>query len=84
MEHRDMQPMEKLSLQTATDVQSNYERRCLETLETALNRTPIYRSWKTLDSGPGDGIDARYHSLPVLTKDDIRAYFPKGVVPRRA
>ena len=81
MEYRDMHTMEKLSFQTIADAPSNYEQRCFETLETALNRTPIYRSWKALDPGPGDGIDARYHSLPVLTKDDIRAYFPSGVVP---
>ena len=64
------------------DAQTEYKRRCLETLETALLRTPIYESWKPLDPGPGNGIDARYHSLPVLTKYDIRTHFPYGLVPR--
>jgi phenylacetate-CoA ligase len=81
MQYRDMYTMDKLSFQTIADAPSNYEQRCFETLETALNRTPIYRSWKALDPGPREGIDARYHSLPVLTKDDIRAHFPYGVVP---
>lgn len=66
----------------APDAQFHYERLCLETLETALNRTLIYKSWKTLDPGPRHTIDARYHSLPVLTKDDIRAHFPYGLVPQ--
>ncbi len=81
MEYGYMHTLEKLSFQTTADSQSSYEQRCLETLETALHRTPIYRSWKALDPGPGEDVDARYHCLPVLTKDDIRAYFPKGVVP---
>jgi phenylacetate-coenzyme A ligase PaaK-like adenylate-forming protein len=81
MEYGYMHTLEKLSFQRIADAPSNYEQRCLETLETALNRTPIYRPWKALDPGPGEGIDARYHCLPVLTKDDIRAHFPDGVVP---
>jgi phenylacetate-CoA ligase len=81
MEHGNMHTTEKFSIQTLADAPSSYEQRCFETLETALNRTPIYRSWKALDPGPGEGIDARYHCLPVLTKDDIRGDFPDGVVP---
>jgi len=63
------------------EAQSEYEQRCLETLEMALSRTALYRPWRKFDPGPRESIDARYHCLPVLTKDDIRAYFPKGVVP---
>jgi phenylacetate-CoA ligase len=62
--------------------QVDYERHSLKALETALSHTPIYESWKSFDPGEGHTIDARYHSLPILTKDDIRAYFPYGVVPR--
>ena len=74
--------MEKFSSHMTEDARFDYERRSLETLETALGHTPIYESWKSLDPGPGHGVDIRYHSLPVLTKDDIRAHFPYGVVPR--
>jgi phenylacetate-CoA ligase len=81
MEYGSMHTLERHSISTAADAQSNYEGRCLETLETALHRTPIYKSWKVFDPGPGEEIDVRYHCLPVLTKDDIRACFPKGVVP---
>ncbi|OGP53379.1 MAG: hypothetical protein A2162_06770 [Deltaproteobacteria bacterium RBG_13_52_11b] len=77
-----MHTMEKSSSHAAADVRSDYERRCLETLETALNRTTVYQSWKALDPGAGHGVNARYNSLPVLTKADIRAHFPHGVVPR--
>jgi phenylacetate-CoA ligase len=70
------------SADATADARSDYERRCLETLETALGRTPIYESWKAFDPGTEHGVDARYHFLPVLTKSDIRAHFPHGVVPR--
>ena len=71
----------RLSLYNAAGEQADYERRCLETLETAIERTPVYQSWKSYDPGPGQNVDERYHSLPVLTKDDIRAHFPYGLVP---
>ena len=74
--------MEKFSSPIAEDVQLDYERRSLETLETALSHTPIYQSWKLLDPGPGYAVDLRYHSLPVLTKEELRVHFPYGVVPR--
>ena len=77
-----MDTMEKRSSYMTKDERFDYERWCLETLETALCRTPIYESWKALDPGIGHGVDARYNSLPVLTKANIRAHFPHGVVPR--
>jgi phenylacetate-CoA ligase len=73
--------MEKSYSQATSGERSDYERRCIETLEVALGRTPIYESWKALDPGTDHDVDTRYNSLPVLTKDDIRAYFPNGVVP---
>lgn len=77
-----MHTKEKSSSSTTPDARSDYERRCLETLEIALNRTPLYDSWKAYDPGTGHSVDARYHSLPLLTKSDIRAHFPHGLVPR--
>ena len=73
--------MEKIYSQTTVGARLDYENRCLETLEAALSCTPIYESWKALDPGRRHDVDARYNSLPVLTKDDIRAHFPHGVVP---
>ncbi len=73
--------MEKFGSQATEGARIEYESRCLETLETALGRTPVYKSWKALDPGVRQDIDVRYNSLPVLTKDDIRAHFPRGVVP---
>ena len=61
---------------------SLYEENCRLTLETALERTPMYGGWRSLDPGAGRNIDERYRSLPVLTKDGIRAAFPYGLVPR--
>jgi len=67
---------------TNSDKRASYEARCLSTLETALDRTPMYEQWRHLDPGPRAEIDERYAALPVLTKDAIRAAFPAGVVPR--
>jgi phenylacetate-coenzyme A ligase PaaK-like adenylate-forming protein len=61
---------------------TSYEERCRLALEIALERTPLYASWRGRDLGPGHDIDARYRSLPLLTKDDIRKQFPYGLVPR--
>jgi len=72
---------EKPYSQKTAGTRFDYENRCLETLETALGRTPIYESWKAFDPGVGHDVDTRYNSLPVLTKNDIRAHFPYGVVP---
>ncbi len=59
-----------------------YERKCLETLETALERTAMYEAWRARDPGPRAGVDGRFAALPTLTKADIRAHFPDGIVPR--
>lgn len=59
-----------------------YQGRCLEALDTALNRTPMYETWRAFDPGEKASVDARYAPLPVLTKTDIRTHFPYGVVPR--
>ncbi len=61
---------------------SIYEDRCRLALETALHRTPLYEGWRGLDPGAGACIDRRYRALPALTKDDLRAAFPRGLVPR--
>jgi len=58
-----------------------YRLRCLEALETALERTPLYASWRGRDPGAAADLDARFAALPVLTKADIRAHFPRGLVP---
>jgi phenylacetate-CoA ligase len=58
-----------------------YERRCEEALETALGRTALYETWRRLDPGSSRPVDERYSALPALTKSDIRAHFPRGLVP---
>ncbi len=66
---------------TASRQQEEYEARCLDTLETALGRTRMYEAWRHADPGPGAPVGKRYAALPALTKDDIRAHFPDGLVP---
>ncbi len=65
-----------------TAARSLYEEHCRQELALALDRTPMYEGWRDRDPGPGRGIDERYSALPLLTKDDIRAHFPYGLVPR--
>jgi phenylacetate-CoA ligase len=59
----------------------SYGERCRLALDTALQRTPMYAAWRGRDPGPSTGVDGRYRALPLLTKDDIRAHFPRGLVP---
>jgi phenylacetate-coenzyme A ligase PaaK-like adenylate-forming protein len=59
-----------------------YRNRCLEALHAALDCTPMYGAWRPFDPGNDASIDARYAALPILTKADIRAHFPHGLVPR--
>jgi phenylacetate-CoA ligase len=65
-----------------TTIHQIYQDRCIETLETALNRTPLYNEWRLFDPGEEAPVDARYAALPMLAKTDIRTHFPYGVVPR--
>ena len=42
----------------------------------------MYESWRARDPGPGRDVDERFRALPFLTKADIRAFFPHGLVPK--
>ena len=53
----------------------------VKTLDTALNQVSVYKSWKSLDPGPGYPVDTRFAALPALTKQAIRANFPQGMMP---
>ena len=57
---------------------SDYQNRSLITLEEALNKVPAYASWRDHDPGRDSSVDLRYAAMPVLTKRDIREYFPRG------
>jgi phenylacetate-CoA ligase len=50
-------------------------------LETAINTANAYRSWRGCNQIPALSIDERFAVLPVLTKNDLRAHFPKGFIP---
>ena len=55
--------------------------RSLEALETAFERVPFYRdNWKKYDVGAGASVDERFAALPLLTKADMRAAFPGGLI----
>ena len=71
-----------LAIASPTDIIDRYQNHCLETLDAALNRTPMYREWRALDPGDDAPLDARFAALPALNKSDIRGHFPYGLVPR--
>ena len=58
-----------------------YRSRCADELARALEATPFYAAWRSADPGPAAPVPVRYAALPALTKDDIRAHFPRGFVP---
>ena len=59
-----------------------YYRRSADALNIALNKIAAYGSWKAFDPGPDYPIDLRFAAMPSLTKQDIRAHFPQGMLPR--
>lgn len=59
-----------------------YEQRSHTALDIALESAPAYADWKPLDIGLGVPADSRYSALPVVTKRELRAWFPDGLVPR--
>jgi len=52
-----------------------------KTLETALSKVDLYKSWRALDPGKEADIDSRYAAMPALTKKDIRENFPMSILP---
>ena len=58
----------------------NYEERCHELLDTAFEHVPFYSSWKQYDPGRAVRAEERFAALPILTKADMRACFPDGLI----
>ncbi len=66
---------------TSWEFPPHYHERSLRAFETALNRVPIYKSWRSLDPGREYSVDARFAAMPATTKRDIREHFPEGILP---
>lgn len=47
-------------------------------LETALSSVTGYNTWRKDDQSPMQNIDLRFATMPILTKEDLRAHFPEG------
>ncbi len=60
---------------------ADYQQHSQVALKVAIETTPVYRPWQPRDPGPAVTADARYAALPILTKQDLRAGFPQGLVP---
>ena len=51
----------------------------------ALQDVPFYRdNWSPLDPGTDHPAEERFAAMPALTKADLRASFPRGLVPEQA
>jgi phenylacetate-coenzyme A ligase PaaK-like adenylate-forming protein len=60
----------------------SFEKKSAELLEYSLKKVPFYReSWAKHDPGASAAPDARFAAMPVLTKADMRASFPGGLIP---
>jgi phenylacetate-coenzyme A ligase PaaK-like adenylate-forming protein len=59
---------------------AGYEDRCHDELASAIEGVPAYASWRPIDPGPAAGLPARYAALPVITKRELREFFPDGFV----
>lgn len=53
----------------------------MKTLTAALQTAPVYSGWAAYDPGPSASLEARYGSLPELTKQMMRDSFPAGLAP---
>ena len=60
---------------------TEYQKKSLNALKTALGTAPLYQNWRILDPGPGTSLDLRYAALPELTKKAMREHFPQGLIP---
>lgn len=47
-------------------------------LETALASVPGYATWRRDDPDQIHNVDLRFAAMPVLTKENLRAHFPRG------
>jgi phenylacetate-CoA ligase len=61
---------------------SHHAAMSLDALESALQTVPAYAAWRAFDPGRHVPVDLRYAALPVLTKQELRAHFPDGFIPR--
>lgn len=60
---------------------TSYNIQSVRALETALNKVPAYQNWRALDPGPAAPLDKRFHSLPTLSKHDLRLHSWRNFVP---
>jgi len=59
-----------------------FDKKSGDLLSSALQNVPFYRgSWRRFDPGEDRPADERFAAMPVLTKADMRAGFPNGLVP---
>ena len=63
------------------DYPPEYYQLCAQTLATAFNQVPLYKSWRKFDLGPSVPLWQRFAALPVLTKALMRESFPTGLMP---
>ncbi len=60
---------------------SEYYQQSTHALNTALEKVPLYVSWRRMDPGSTAEIDYRFAAMPALTKKDIRENFPGSILP---
>jgi phenylacetate-coenzyme A ligase PaaK-like adenylate-forming protein len=63
---------------------ANDPERSLAELERALRYVPAYAGWRSLDSGPAAGVEARFDAMPATTNAWLRSEGADRFVPETA
>ena len=70
-----------MTLENRFHYTDEFRKKCEDRLNMALHHVPLYQEWRQFDLGGAVSLDERFDALPVLTKADMRAHFPLGLMP---
>jgi len=60
---------------------ADYYKLSTAALETALHHVAAYKTWRAFDPGPSASIDARFHAMPIISKQDLREHTWRNFIP---
>jgi phenylacetate-coenzyme A ligase PaaK-like adenylate-forming protein len=60
---------------------ADYYKLSTAALETALHHVAAYKTWRAFDPGPSASIDARFHAIPIISKQDLREHTWHNFIP---
>lgn len=60
---------------------ADYHKLSAAALETALHHVAAYKNWQALDSGSSAPVDQRFHTMPTISKQDLREHTWCNFIP---